>query len=152
VPATSETWWLWLRREWVAATHEVTSARTARTTISAVLAHPGHEQSSLPSHADPCATLVPPPTLSCSFVTVALGATPNEPIAGLSPSTRSRPSLCRRLVIGAMCCTHASLWLVVGIRLLHRIGLWHHLWSSRPAAWYLTWKGASVFLWVIRLL
>jgi len=54
--------------------------------ISAVLAHPRHGQSTLPGHADPSATLVPPPTLSCSPVSVALRATSNEFIAGLGAS------------------------------------------------------------------
>jgi len=95
-PATNETGCLSLRSEWVAATPEVTRARTARTAISAVLAHPRHEQSTLPGHANPSATLVSPPTLSCSVVSVALGATPNEPVASLPPSSRPRRTLCRR--------------------------------------------------------
>jgi len=83
----------------------VTRARTARTAISAVLAHPRHGrplpgQSTLPDLADPSATLVPPLTLSCSLVSVVLGATPNELVAGLGASSVCLWVICLLVICG----------------------------------------------------
>jgi len=80
----------------------VTRARTARTAISAVLAHPRHGRPlpGLPDLADPSATLVPPLTLSCSLVSVVLGATPNELVAGLGASSVCLWVICLLVICG----------------------------------------------------
>jgi len=57
----------------------------------------------IPGEKDPLSKSRPPlaihssPPLSCPFISVALSATPYEPVAVLPPSSPSRRTLCRRL-------------------------------------------------------
>ena len=62
------------------------------------VALPSRGRSTLPVPADHRATLLPPPSLSCSVISVALGATPYEPVAVLPPSSPPHQTLFRRLV------------------------------------------------------
>jgi len=91
------------------------------------VAHPSRGRSTLPVPADHHATLLPPPSLSCSVISVALGATPYEPAKVLPPSSPLRRTLCRPLM--HWCLFQHSRWPFTFPRQPSNAPLWVVTWS-----------------------
>jgi len=105
--------WIWMSNWFATATQfircfqwSITSFKlvswprpgASRTRDWVSVANPQRGRSTLPVPTDPCAALLPPPSMSCPVISVALNATPYEPVTVLPPSSPPRRALCRPLV------------------------------------------------------